>query len=202
MARTGRPREFNTTEALDSALRLFWQQGYEATSVSQLTEAMGGLSTASFYATFQSKDRLFRQAVERYLETFGEALAPLFDENLPPRQAIECMLRRSANMQTGLGHPSGCLVGLGASGWSVQNDELRDILARERGRNRQAIRAAVNRATKASAVDEPLKSGLSTLLDALLLGLSIQARDGVSIEDINKAIDEALTNLDRAIDLV
>lgn len=199
MARTGRPREFDRAEALDAALRLFWQQGYEATSISQLTKAMGELSTASFYATFQSKDALFRQAVQRYLDTFGEALAPLFDENVPPRQAIEAMLRRSAAMQTGLGHPSGCLIGLGASGWSTQNAELRDLLAKERGRNRQAIGAAVDRALKTGIVAAPESAGLSTLMEALLLGLSVQARDGVPIGDINKAIDQALNALDRAL---
>ena len=66
MSRTGRPREFDRAEALDAALRLFWQQGYEATSISQLIDAMGGISTASFYATFYSKEALFREAVRRY----------------------------------------------------------------------------------------------------------------------------------------
>jgi TetR/AcrR family transcriptional repressor for divergent bdcA len=196
MARTGRPREFDEAKALDAALRLFWQQGYEATSISQLTGAMGGLSTASFYATFKSKDCLFRRTVDLYLETYGQALSPLFDETLPPKEALEAMLRRSAAMQTSLGHPSGCLIGLGASGWSTQNAALSDLLARERARNRQAIDAVIGRAAERGIVAKAQTAGLATLLEALLLGMSVQARDGVSQAEIALAIDKAICLFD------
>src|SRR5260370_36266445 len=61
----GRPREFDADAALEQAMRLFWLKGYLGTSVSDLTEALG-ISRASLYAAFGSKDELFLAALERY----------------------------------------------------------------------------------------------------------------------------------------
>ena len=88
MARTGRPRGFDKGEAVQQAMALFWEHGYEATSLAQLKAAMGGISTASFYAAFGSKEALFRQAVDSYLATHGQVMAPLSDPALPPREAV------------------------------------------------------------------------------------------------------------------
>ena len=100
MARTGRPREFDTEAALEGALLLFWEHGYEATSLTQLKAAMGGISTASFYAAFGSKEALFRAVVTRYLDTHGRVTAPLKDPAWPPRAAIEHVVA-SGELQDG-----------------------------------------------------------------------------------------------------
>ena len=196
MSRTGRPRGFDRAKALDAALRLFWQQGYEATSISQLIDAMGGISTASFYATFHSKEALFREAVRRYVDVYGQVLAPLSDKTLSPREAISAALHGSAEMQSALGHPTGCLIGLGACGWSDQNEELKDLVAAERAKNRAAIQRVIKRAEKEGKLTKSKAQGFATLVDALLLGLSVQTRDGVPLANIHAAIDAVLRHWD------
>src|SRR5262245_59406118 len=63
----GRPREFDTDQALDRALEVFWRKGYEGASISELTEAMG-INRPSLYAAFGNKEELFRKALDRYVQ--------------------------------------------------------------------------------------------------------------------------------------
>ena len=60
----GRPREFDTSKAIDSAMLLFWRKGYEGTSISDLTEALG-ITRPSLYGAFGNKEQLFRTVLDR-----------------------------------------------------------------------------------------------------------------------------------------
>ena len=91
----GRPREFDADEALLAALRLFWRQGYEATSMSELTEAMG-LSRSSLYATFGNKHDVLLAAVERYVEGCLGDLHEIAATVPDPATAVRRMLARIA----------------------------------------------------------------------------------------------------------
>ena len=123
MAQMGRPRTFDRDAAITQAMHLFWEHGYDSTSLSQLKANIGsGISAPSFYAAFGSKEALFKEVMERYLNTHGQVTASLFDLQLPAREAIERTLRGSARMQCEDGHPRGCrqhLADLGEDGIAV-----------------------------------------------------------------------------------
>jgi AcrR family transcriptional regulator len=76
---TGRPRGFDADEALERALLVFWEHGYEGASLATLTGAMG-ISTTSMYAAFGNKEELFRKVLERYSEGPSDYLARALDE--------------------------------------------------------------------------------------------------------------------------
>ncbi|MBV1829769.1 TetR/AcrR family transcriptional regulator [Komagataeibacter sp. AV436] len=189
MARTGRPRAFDRDKALEAALSLFWAQGYEPTSLNQLKACMGDISPASFYAAFGSKEALFREVVQRYLATYGQVMAPLWDETLAPRDAIEQTLRRSARMQTARSHPAGCLIVLGASNCAPQNQAVQALLAAERERSRKGIRACVERAVAGGELAaSPATQTLPALLATFLHGMACEARDGDGAGQLDAAI--------------
>lgn len=193
MARTGRPRGFDKEAAVERAMHLFWEQGFEATSLDQLKTAMGGISAASFYAAFGSKERLFREVVERYLATHGTVTATLHDPAIDPRQAIETALRSSARMQTDTAHPAGCLVVQSAATCSPENRHLRSFLATQRAANRAAIRACIDRAvTSGELATDTDVQGLAAMFDGFLVGLSTQARDGVALPALDGAITQMM----------
>lgn len=192
MPRTGRPRQFDRDGALDAAMQLFWRQGYESTSLDQLKQAMGGLSAASFYGAFSSKESLYREALARYLATHGQVVAALHDQTLEPRDALEQALRRSARLQTDEQLPKGCMLVLSAANASPENTHLQALVAAERQRTRDGIRQCVERAVASGDLRPGADAeGLATLADALLVGMSVQARDGVS----HAAIEAAVSNL-------
>ena len=201
MPRTGRPRAFDRDAALDAAMRLFWRQGYESTSLDQLKRAMGGLSAASFYGAFGSKEGLYREGLARYLATHGQVVSALHDEALAPREALELALRRSVRLQTDADLPGGCMVVLSAANASPQNTHLQALVAAERERTRAAIRACVDRAVKSGELKPGANAeALATLSEGLLVGMSVQARDGVPAMALDAAVSSILSlwDLNRA----
>ena len=201
MARTGRPRNFDRDDAVEQAMQLFWQHGYDSTSLALLKAQLGGgISAPSFYAAFGSKEALFDECVQRYLETFAQVTQCLWDENLPPRQAIETALRQSARMQCEDGHPKGCMVTLGVmSAPSPENARVVEALTQSRARTRAGILACVKRGMSSGELPaNTVAPALATVFDSFLQGISILARDDTSIEVIDAAITQVLMTWDIA----
>lgn len=193
MVRTGRPRKFNRDEAISHAMMLFWEHGFESTSLAQLKKAMGDISSASFYAAFESKDALFREVLDRYLATFGQVSTSLTDYSLSSRTAIESALRSSAIMQTEQTHPLGCLVILSANTCSPENTHIREILTSERVVTRNKFYDCIERATQNGELQESTNVRmLTTVFTTFLEGISTEARDGVSLDHIDAAITKLM----------
>src|SRR5689334_22879157 len=91
----GRPRSFDRERALDVALRAFWQRGFDAVSVADLTVAMG-ITPPSLYAAFGDKKALFREVVDRYQETYGAFFGRALDAEPSVRDGLRAALRAAA----------------------------------------------------------------------------------------------------------
>ncbi|MDY7532094.1 TetR/AcrR family transcriptional regulator [Pseudomonas sp. Bout1] len=199
MAQMGRPRTFDREQAVEQAMHLFWQHGYDATSLSQLKAGLGGgISAPSFYAAFGSKDALFQECVQRYLATYAQVTECLWDDSLPPRQAIETALRQSARMQCEDGHPKGCMVALGVmSAPSPENTQVTHALTHSRERTRAGIVHCVERGISAGQLPaETNARAMATVYDSFLQGVSILARDGVDANTIDNAIGQLMLTWD------
>ncbi|WP_413626430.1 TetR/AcrR family transcriptional regulator [Luteibacter sp. Lutesp34] len=201
MAVMGRPRTFDRDKAVDEALHLFWQNGFEATSLNQLKAAMGGgISAPSFYAAFGSKEALFQECVQRYLETYAQVTECLWDTDMAPRDAIETALRQSARMQYERGHPKGCMVGLGVmSAPSEEHASVSAALTRSRSRTRKGFVACVQRGIDRGELDPGVApEGLAAVFDAFLMGLSVLARDRVRLSVVEAGIGQVMLAWDAA----
>lgn len=199
MPRTGRPRAFNRDEAVAAAMHLFWEHGYESTSLAQLRAAMGDISAASFYAAFESKEALFREAVDQYISSYGQVSESFRDTGIPSKDAIEQGLRRSARMQTERSHPLGCLLVLSAVTCSPEQNHIREMLAKERERVRGWLKDCIERAVANGELPDSTDIAmLVTLFETFLRGISSQARDHVPYE----AMDAAITQLMKVWDVL
>lgn len=201
MAQMGRPRRFDRDEAIRQAMTLFWQYGYESTSLAMLKSNLGnGITAPSFYAAFGSKEALFEEVVECYASTYGQVNDCLWDDTPEPREAVELALRRSAKMQTEPGHPSGCLIALSVNTCSPANDHIRNILAVQRERTRAGFLRCVTRAKEAGQLSADTNvRALAITLHSFELGLSTEARDGASGEELDAAVSAMMKVWDENI---
>lgn len=198
MAKMGRPRLFDREEAVRQAMYLFWQYGYESTSLALLKAHLGnGITAPSFYAAFGSKEALFEEVVDCYLSTYGQVNDCLWDDTLTPREATELALRRSAKMQTEQGHPSGCLIALSVNTCSPGHEHIRKMLEVRRTRTREGFLYCVRRAIDAGelAADTDARA-LAMYLHSFEIGLSTQARDGATGEELNTSVSFAMKGWD------
>ena len=90
--KTGRPIGFDRDSALEAAMLLFWERGYEGTSMADLTHAMG-LNPSSIYAAFGDKHALFQLVVKRYMKLRAQYAAKALEE--PTLEKVHsCALRQ------------------------------------------------------------------------------------------------------------
>src|SRR5262249_21353703 len=104
-----RIKAFDPEAVLDRAMLLFWRQGYEATSVQDLVDALG-IGRGSLYATFGDKHALFLAALDRYSEMVFAALLPPLQADGSSRDALQQMFSRVLDLATAPSHPPGCLM--------------------------------------------------------------------------------------------
>lgn len=190
MAQRGRPRGFDRDQALQRAMEVFWEHGYEGTSISDLTAAMG-IGPPSLYAAFGSKEQLFREAVELY-DSLEGAESALHDA-ATARQGIEAMLREHAGNYTDPETPAGCLIVLGATAHAPENRKIAEYLAGWRRETTELLRARLARGVQEG--DVPASADIDALaayFNTLLEGLSVEARDGASREQLERTIDCAM----------
>jgi TetR/AcrR family transcriptional repressor for divergent bdcA len=188
LADMGRPRAFDRDQAVDKAMLLFWRHGFDSTSLSQLKEELG-ISAASFYAAFGSKEDLFREAVDRYIDSYGSVSGLLWDTAMSPIEALAQSLRDTARMQTDRRHPLGCLLVVAVTTTSVESEHLQKLLGKARARIRRGVKACLVRAHEARELNESVDvETLSDVLITFLFGITTQARDGATVESLEKAV--------------
>jgi len=186
-----RPRDFDEDVALGQALKLFWRQGYEGTSLSELTDAMG-INRPSLYATFGNKEELFRRALDRYAADPSARATAAFA--LPAaRQTVEELLRFYAEAPAMPGRPVGCLLVNGGLGGSREAAPVRAELQKRRN----ALIAALRQRLEAAQRDGEIAAGVSAAdlaryYWAVLQGMVVQAADGASRAELRRVGELAM----------
>ena len=180
-------------------MEVFWQRGYEGTSISDLTAVMG-INSPSLYAAFGSKEELFREAIDLYDTTDGSASERALREGPTARAAIEAMLRDNAEIYADPAKPSGCMVVLGTTTWTPDNEAVREYLAGIRHKTFELIGDRLERGVADGEIPpEADVEGLAAYYNTVLEGLSIQARDGASRESMHAIIDCAMATWEASL---
>ncbi|MDR3614769.1 MAG: TetR/AcrR family transcriptional regulator [Candidatus Obscuribacterales bacterium] len=187
----GRPREFDIDEALAIAGDLFWSNGYDRTSLSDLTGAMK-ITPPSFYFAFGSKEKLFQMVIDRYTSEQFKFFQEALSEPTTPK-VVKRLLYGFADIYTETKHPPGCLALNSSLPCSNHNDPIRQKLAEAREQSRVMLCSRFKEAK--SSGDLPTDADPSALARYVLMlvwGLAVEAQSGASRNQLRRAADAAL----------
>ena len=188
----GRPREFDADAVLDKALHVFWERGYEGTSLSDLTEAMG-INRPSLYAAFGNKEELFRRALDRYAETGPGAVHREALCEPTAKAVVERLLRCTALSLTDPCNPAGCLAVQGALTCGDAAEFIKQELCKRRTDGEQALRQRFERAkAEGDLAADADTAALARFVVTVTQGMSVQAAGGAPRADLLLVADMAL----------
>jgi TetR/AcrR family transcriptional regulator, copper-responsive repressor len=188
----GRPRVLNRETGLDVAAHLFWERGYEGTSISDLTAAMG-ITPPSLYATFGSKEELFRLALDHSIKRESDRRAELLHAKIPTIEMLRAFLYDIAEGDTQPGKPRGCIVSTAVLQHSEENSSVAQTTASLREASIQILKGRFDRAVSDGELpDQTDTDTLARFYGAVIQGMSAQACDGASTERLKAMVDIAI----------
>lgn len=191
--RRGRPRTLDRETALDVAERLFRQHGYEGTSIADLTSGIG-VGPPSLYATFGSKEELYRQVLDRAVDREGKTRMDALRGDLSAYDALSFYLHDVASGITRPHEPPGCIVSTAVVQCATENENVARAVAARREGAIADIRARFDRAVREGELPIGTDTdSLARFYGAFVQGMSVQARDGASTDGLNGLVAIALS---------
>jgi AcrR family transcriptional regulator len=190
----GRPRGFDTTAALDAAMRVFWEKGYEGATLTNLTDAMR-INRSSMWAAFGNKEELFKKAFEHYSDTYQQYLREAL-EKPTIREVIESALRSTVEFLSTPGNPKGCLSVHGAVAVGDEADPVKQWLIHWRKDREVIARKRFEKAKKIGDLGADVDAtALFRYVATLMQGLCLQAVNGATKSELTKVVDTALNHM-------
>src|SRR5260370_26238267 len=173
----GRPRECDNETALDAAMRIFWEKGYDGTSLSDLTDAMG-INRPSMYLSLGNKETVFQKAMERYMQIRAQLVADCFTAETG-REDMDRLLRAFVAMVTDPKNPSGCLANQGTLSYSSVSNGLKRDLEQAREAFELTLKQRLDRAQEAGKLPSDTSTkDLARYYSVVVQGFGLQATCG------------------------
>jgi TetR/AcrR family transcriptional repressor of nem operon len=190
-----RPKQFDPDTTLDEAMRLFWEQGYEATSVQDLVERTG-VHKRSMYDTFGDKHALFMKALSHY----GEVQDALMQDaaaagTSSATETIRAVLETSVP-DAASERPRGCLFVNTATELGAQDPEAARRVKQHVKTAERMLHQLVERGQRDGDITTRLEPAtLAKVLNDVWLGLRVQSRAGIATAQLRATIDAAMAML-------
>jgi AcrR family transcriptional regulator len=193
MAIIGRPREFDRSAALEAAMVLFWRKGFAATSMNDLCDAMD-VRSPSLYAAFGSKEALYLEAIQRYVEIFGPPVWDGLAQGASARAGVQnLLLAATESLPESHVTPGGCMAALAAvcDEWPAGiAGVVRKIRVEMLGMLRSRLEAGVANGELPATTDV---EGLSRFYFSVYQGMAVQARDGAGAPELKGVVAAAMS---------
>jgi AcrR family transcriptional regulator len=179
----GRPRVFNMDEALDKALQVFWNRGYESASLAELIDALG-INKPSLYAAFGNKEELFKKVLAKYADDNVKFVRDAVKEPTAYKVA-ENFLVKAAEFLTDSKHPLGCMIVQGALSCGEGAQSVRDLLIHFRHSYEGLLTERFEKAKLDGDLPvNAMPKELAKYLALLHQGMSVQATGGATKQEL------------------
>jgi AcrR family transcriptional regulator len=176
----GRPKNFDRSIALDQAMKLFWERGYEGTSFDELIAAMG-ISPSSFYNAFGGKEQLYHEAVDAYMARSSCWFTAELAASTDTKTAFRKLLNASAREFTQDDVPCGCMIAVAGTHLPPSLESVRDLIAGYRKTSEAALAERLRRGiAEGDLLPNTDVAALAAFYAALSRGMVVFARDGAS----------------------
>ena len=184
MANVGRPRTFDRDDALTKAMHVFWEKGYEGTTMADLTESIG-MKAPSIYAAFGNKDAIFKEVVSHYMPIVVNGQLGLLNSTSEIREAVEKTLGECVRLFTSKDNPSSCLVMTAAINASPEHQAHVEFLKDLRSDYKKAWEARFARAKRENQLKTQLNpQQLAEYFVTIIQGMALRAKDGVGKDEL------------------
>ncbi|OTG85119.1 TetR/AcrR family transcriptional regulator [Acinetobacter sp. ANC 4648] len=188
----GRPKCFNEQEALQKAMLLFWEYGYESTSISDLTQSLN-ITAPSLYSSFGDKSQLFHRCLEYYLEHEACPIERIFQEAKTAKVAFELYLYENVQRLVQAHKPTGCMLVVATMNCSEQNHAIQNELLLKRQKTKQKLFERLTQGVQDGDLSTQVDLvEMTDFYTTVIQGLTLQARDGVMKEQLNQVVRHAM----------
>ncbi|MDH3871129.1 MAG: TetR/AcrR family transcriptional regulator [Gammaproteobacteria bacterium] len=189
MART---REFDERQALVSAMLVFWEKGYEGTSIQDLEKAMG-LKRTSIYNAFGNKRQIFNRILDCYKESVMSALFEAMDSTPDIHEGIRRLLQGALDIHFDEDHPGGCLVVLSVLESGQHDAKSFNALAQTIHDLKSGLQQRLKKAKLAGELSNDLDvAGTATTIATTMAGMMVMGKAHFSRSTLNKTVRQVL----------
>lgn len=174
-------------------MKVFWARGYEGATLELLLEAMGGITAPSLYNAFGSKEDLFRQTVDLYVDTIGGSTIRALENATSARLAIEGMLQAVVEVAMPLRGPRGCFLISSAGKCAQGNEGAADYVRSVRAKGPSAIKGRLKRAVAEGDLSPKVDvDTIASFYYAIINGIGVRAGDGATRQELNAIVESAM----------
>lgn len=184
----GRPRSFDHAEVLDALIQLFWEKGFEATSMTDIVEATG-LNKSSLYNAFGPKEVLLQEALKRYVEAQTGQTALVLAEGTAGLADIHSLFDLLWHAFHANGDRRGCLAVNSSTELGLRDQHVAAIVRSYRDLTGDSFRAALRRAADQGEIEPHLVDTYVSLSVTTMLGLAVLVRSGADNDEVSSYLD-------------
>jgi TetR/AcrR family transcriptional regulator, transcriptional repressor for nem operon len=189
-----RPSEFDRDDVLHRAMEVFWCQGFEATGMPDLVEAMG-IGRQSLYNAFESKRGLFLEALELYQAERARSLQKVLSSAATPLQGIETLLTSIA-AATGVARTRGCMSVNTATEIGLNDGEVAAIVKRGALKSKADLAAAMTQAKALGELPDELdEQAAADFVLTVMRGLRVSGKAGATVGETRNVVRMAMAAL-------